>query len=127
MNATTKKILIVVLFLIAGGISFYAYVSNKKSSVDVAVSERSEEYTCPHCGGVFNLTIAEATQMRRSQGAIVCKQCGEKGASKEIEFSIGGMGGGSTASDWGEEDEEDDVVEVKQPRRTSGGMRKKDP
>ena len=43
----------------------------------------SVNYRCTKCGKTFALTVADAAQMRRSKGEIVCPDCGAPGAEKQ--------------------------------------------
>ena len=96
---------------------------SRAPTVEVAtvIEEVKEEFTCPHCGETFLLSILEQRELRRIHEAIVCPICGEKGSRKDnvlIRVS------GEEPSFDTDEEEDEDAIEL--PPIPVGGTRRYD-
>jgi DNA-directed RNA polymerase subunit RPC12/RpoP len=77
MNRTPVMIGILVVLL---GIAGYLWSTSAGTEVDQRFETMKQTYNCPHCGGTFELTGAESTQLIEAHGSIICPLC-----SKDIE------------------------------------------
>ena len=119
-----KKIGIPVLVVLLLGTSFFMWSRRPTVERSASIEEVKEDFTCPHCGHQFALSIREQRQMHRAHEGIVCPACGEKGASKDNVIVV--ISGGEEPSfDREEEDEDDDAPPL--PPQPVGGTRKYDP
>ncbi len=81
-KSTAKQLGLVGALVVLVALIFYMWSFTTESELDQSVAQIEESHTCPHCGHVFQITIAEAVRMRRAHGDIVCPACGELGAAK---------------------------------------------
>jgi hypothetical protein len=88
-SATVRKIGLTLVVLAAAGSMIVFSLRSLQSDVDVTVARTIEEHRCMHCGHLFNLTIAEATAMRRQHGDILCPVCGKAGAERTHADAVG--------------------------------------
>lgn len=111
----------VIVLLVLLGISGYYWSSRSTAEVDTVIAQRTESYTCPHCGNQFELSIEEATTMLRSEQGIICPKCGRSDAEKaHVEIAIGGFARGEA-----QPAEPEDDADTDRPATPVGGARKK--
>ena len=87
MRSATKRRLVIVAVLIVGGcVSAYLWIAVGvgRSEVDPVIAEAMESFTCDKCGHVFEMSIGDIIKMRRARGDVLCPDCGEPGARKNI-------------------------------------------
>ncbi len=92
MRVTLRRTIVAVV--VTTGIcvgAVYVTGSRIEADVDPTIAQLTEQHTCPHCGNVFDLSISEATAMRRQHGEIVCPKCGKLGARKEAGANAGDL------------------------------------
>ncbi len=87
--------------------------------VDQSVARMEESHTCPHCGHLFQITVAEAARMRRAHSAIQCPACRELGAEKNDARPF-------TGAMPPEQTEDSPPDGSGRAQRVTGGMRKAD-
>ena len=78
------------IVLVLGGGAYFVH-KDWEPDADANVSSMSVSYRCPKCSNSFQLTVAQAGQMRRERGDIACPACGALGAEKQdVEVVISG-------------------------------------
>jgi DNA-directed RNA polymerase subunit RPC12/RpoP len=73
--------LLAILFVVGGAI-YFVHRDGQPETDDI-VSSMSVTYRCVKCSKTFTLTIAEAAQMRRERGDVICPACGAASAEKQ--------------------------------------------
>lgn len=66
---------------IALGLYLWRHITHTRADSEVA--GRMQSYTCPHCDKAFEISVAEATAMRRNNGDVSCPYCGKGGTRKD--------------------------------------------
>lgn len=112
-----RIVILIVVLVLLGGVSAYMWSSSEGTETDTKVAQQTEKYTCPKCGGDFELTLAESTEMYKSGAGITCPKCKETGATKtDVQVMMGGFGGS-------EETTEEPPATEDTPKNAVGGMK----
>ncbi len=98
------------------GVSAYMWSRSSEQQADQRIAQKTDSWTCKNCGHVFELTIAQSTEMQRT-GGIICPSCSQAAGEKtDPEFVIGGFGDASKAAEEPADEAEEDMPSA------TGGM-----
>lgn len=122
-KSTAKQLCLLGAFVVLVALVVYLWSFVMEPQIDQSIAQIEEAHTCPHCGHVFQITVAEATRMRRAHGNIVCPACGKLGAEKNDAQPFTEVLPPSPPDDTGQDASNDDGSRA---QRVTGGMRKKD-
>ncbi|MBN2559309.1 MAG: hypothetical protein JXQ75_00060 [Phycisphaerae bacterium] len=129
---STKGIVVIVVLVVLVGASVFMWVSRSggDKGADQSVMGMMQTFTCLKCGGTFDMSVAEASAMRRAHdGHIYCPLCGAEDPEKEgVVVRMGGMGGGKSAfGDEEDENKSEEEEEYSGPKIGAPGMKKTEP
>ena len=83
MKSRQTGALAVGLLVISIALGFYLWRQITHTRADSEVAGRMQSYTCSHCNKAFEISVAEATAMRRNAGDVLCPHCGKGGTRKD--------------------------------------------
>jgi len=92
MKSRQTGALAVGLLVISIALGFYLWWQITHTRADFEVAGRMQSYTCSHCNKAFEITVGEATAMRRNTGDVLCPHCGKGGTRKDdVVVDMGGI------------------------------------
>lgn len=125
----TKKVIAGVALVGGLAVSIYLWstVGMGEDQGDQTVAQKMMDFTCPACKQNFQLSVAEAGEIRRANnGEIVCKLCGATGSQKQgTTVALSGDGEGFKDEPEEETPEEQPAsAEPPKPKPGAGGRKK---
>lgn len=124
----TKKVIAGVALVGGLAVSIYLWstVGMGEDQGDQKIAQQMMDFTCPACKQNFQLSVADAGEIRRANnGEIVCKLCGATGSQKQgATIALSGDGGGFKDEPEETPEEQPASNEPVKPKPGGGGRKK---